>query len=74
MKRRIIINVLLLNVLALPCLLMFNDVDSVTGDWNYGINLFWPCVFVLVLSQCLEKGVQDIDLSGGSVSHIIRLI
>ena len=40
MKRRIIINVLLLNVLALQCLLMFNDVDSVTGDWNYGINLF----------------------------------
>ena len=71
MKRRIIINVLLLNVLALPCLLMFNDVDSVTGDWN---KPFWPCVFVLVLSQCLEKGVQDIDLSGGSVSHIIRLI
>ena len=69
MKRRIIINVLLLNVLALPCLLMFNDVDSVTGDWNYGINLFG-----LVYSQCLEKGVQDIDLSGGSVSHIIRLI
>ena len=40
MKRRIIINVLLLNVLALPCLLMFNYVDSVTGDGNYGINLF----------------------------------
>ena len=40
MKRRIIINVLLLNVLALPCLLMFNDVDSVTGELNYIINLF----------------------------------
>lgn len=44
MKRRIIINVLLLNVLALPCLLMFNDVDSVTGDWNYGINLLALCI------------------------------
>lgn len=40
MKARMILTVLLLNVLALPCLLMFNDVDSATGDWNYVINLF----------------------------------
>lgn len=38
--KRIILNVLLLNILALPCLAMFNDVDPVTGDWNYTVNLF----------------------------------
>ena len=37
--KRIILNVLLLNVLALPCLAMFNGVDPMTGEWNYTINL-----------------------------------
>lgn len=38
--KRIIQNVLLLNMMAIPCLAMFNDINPVTGDWNYSINLF----------------------------------
>lgn len=37
--RKIIKNVLLLNLLALPCLLTFNDVNPETGEWNYTINI-----------------------------------
>lgn len=37
--KRVILTVLLLNVLALPCLMAFNDIDPVTGEWNYSINL-----------------------------------
>ncbi|CUM98219.1 hypothetical protein [Bacteroides salyersiae] len=37
---KIILNVLLLNLLALPCLLMFNDVDPETGKLNLWINVF----------------------------------
>ncbi len=29
----------LLNILAAPCLLMLNDVNPVTGDWNWQWNL-----------------------------------
>ena len=36
---KIILNVLLLNVLAVPCLLVFNDIDPITGEWNWGLNL-----------------------------------
>ena len=39
-KMKIILNVLLLNLLALPCLLMFNDVDPETGKLNLWINVF----------------------------------
>lgn len=37
--KKIIKNVLLLNLLALPCLLTFNDVNPETGEWNYTINI-----------------------------------
>ncbi len=36
---KIFLNVLLLNVLAVPCLLVFNDIDPITGEWNWGLNL-----------------------------------
>lgn len=37
--KKTIVTVLLLNVLALPCFLMFNDINPETGEWNYSINL-----------------------------------
>lgn len=37
--RKIIINVCLLNLLAAPCLLTFNDVNPITGEWNWVLNL-----------------------------------
>lgn len=37
--RKLIVNVLLLNLLALPCFLMLNDIDPETGNWNYTLNI-----------------------------------
>ena len=37
--KKIIINVLLLSLIASPCLLTFNDVNPITGEWNWHWNL-----------------------------------
>lgn len=37
--KKLILNVLLLNLLAAPCLLMFNEIDSVASEWNWWVNL-----------------------------------
>lgn len=50
--KKIIRNLILLNILATPCLLTFNDIDTITGEWNWWINLigiiysvwFYNCV------------------------------
>ena len=50
--RKIIFNVLALNLLASPCLLMFNGENPLTGEWNWWINViglaysvwFYRCV------------------------------
>lgn len=46
---------LLLNVLALPCLLVFNDVDPVTGDWNYSMNIIGILYSMWYYHQVLKK-------------------
>lgn len=46
---------LLLNILALPCFLAFNDVDPVTGEWNYSINLFGLVYSVWFYNDVLKK-------------------
>lgn len=33
--KKLIRNMILLNLLALPCLVMFNDATPITGEWNY---------------------------------------
>lgn len=53
--RKLIKNVLLLNILALPCFLAFNDVDPVTGEWNYSINLFGLVYSVWFYNDVLKK-------------------
>lgn len=56
--KRIILNVLLLNVLALPCLAMFNGFDPVTGEWNYTINLFGIVYSVWFYHNVLKKIIK----------------
>ena len=56
--KRIILNVLLLNVLALPCLAMFNGVDPMTGVWNYTINLFGMVYSVWFYYNVLKKIIK----------------
>ena len=47
-----------LNILALPCLAMFNDVDPVTGDWNYTVNLFGIVYSVWFYHKVLKKIIK----------------
>lgn len=49
---------LLLNILALPCLAMFNGVDPVTGEWNYTINLFGIVYSVWFYRNVLKKIIK----------------
>lgn len=56
--KRIILNVLLLNILALPCLAIFNDADPVTGEWNYTINLFGIVYSVWFYHNVLKKIIK----------------
>ena len=37
--RKLILNIVLLNILAAPSILTFNDIDQETNDWNYTINI-----------------------------------
>lgn len=37
--KKLIINVLLLNIVAAPCLLLLNDIDPLTGEWNWHWNV-----------------------------------
>jgi hypothetical protein len=56
--KRIILNVLLLNMLAFPCLAMFNDVDPITGEWNYTVNLFGIVYSVWFYCNVLKKIIK----------------
>ena len=56
--KRIILNVLWLNVLALPCLAMFNGVDPMTGEGNYTINLFGMVYSVWFYYNVLKKIIK----------------
>lgn len=49
---------LLLNVLALPCLAMFNGVDPMTGEGNYTINLFGMVYSVWFYYNVLKKIIK----------------
>lgn len=55
--RKIIINILFINVLALPCFLMFNDVDA-NGNWNYSINIFGILYSFWYYHQILKKAFK----------------
>lgn len=55
--KKIILNILLLNVLALPCLAMFNGVDPVTGEWNYTINIF-GIVYSMWYAHLIKKIIK----------------
>ena len=37
--KKLILNVVLLNLLAAPCFLTFNEIDPITGEWNWWVNL-----------------------------------
>lgn len=52
---KIILNVLLLNLLALPCLLIFNDADPETGELNLWINLFGILYSIWFYHKILQR-------------------
>lgn len=56
--KRIILNVLLLNMMAIPCLAMFNDINPVTGDWNYSINIFGIVYSLWFYHNVLKKAFK----------------
>lgn len=49
---------LLLNMLAFPCLAMFDDVDPITGEWNYTVNLFGIVYSVWFYCNVLKKIIK----------------
>ncbi len=53
--KKLITNVLLLNLLALPCWLTFNDVDPETGKLNLWINIFGILYSVWFYHRVLKK-------------------
>lgn len=53
---KIFLNVLLLNVLAVPCLLVFNDIDPITGEWNWGLNLI-GVIYLLFFIKNIVKPI-----------------
>lgn len=64
--KKIIKNLVLLNILALPCILAFNDVNQDTREWNYTINLidivysvwFYNCVLKPIFKPYVRKEDQ----------------
>lgn len=63
--KKLIINIILINILALPCILTFNDVNQDTGEWNYTINLigivysvwFYNCILKRIFKPLNRKGI-----------------
>lgn len=64
--KKIIKNLVLLNILALPCILAFNDINQDTGEWNYTINLigivysvwFYNCILKPIFKPYFRKEEQ----------------
>ena len=64
--KKLIINIRLINILALPCILTFNDVNQDTGEWNYTINLigivysvwFYNCILKPIFKPYFRKEEQ----------------
>lgn len=54
--KKLIINIILINILALPCILTFNDVNQDTGEWNYTINLI-GIVYSVCFYNCILKRI-----------------
>ncbi len=54
--KKIIKNLVLLNISALPCILAFNDVNQDTGEWNYTINLI-GIVYSVWFYNCVLKRI-----------------
>ena len=54
--KKLIINIILINILALPCILTFNDVNQDTGEWNYTINLI-GIVYSVWFYNCILKRI-----------------
>lgn len=52
--KKIIMNVLLLNILAAPCLLTFNDINPITGEWDWRLNLIGIVYSVWFNRQFIE--------------------
>lgn len=57
---KIILNVLLLNVLAVPCLLVFNDIDPITGEWNWGLNLIGVIYLLFFVKNIVKPMFKSI--------------
>jgi hypothetical protein len=49
---------MLLNILALPCMLTFNDVNPITGDWNYTMNLVGIIYSIWFYHNVLKKAFR----------------
>jgi len=49
------INVLLLSLLALPCMLTLNEPNPITGDFNYWINIIGLLYSVWFYHRVLRK-------------------
>lgn len=57
---KIFLNVLLLNVLAVPCLLVFNDIDPITGEWNWGLNLIGVIYLLFFVKNIVKPMFKSI--------------
>lgn len=60
--KKVILNLLVLNLLALPCLLMFNDANPITGEWAYQYNIFgfvYSCWFYHTFLKPIFKPYVD---------------
>nr|DAZ53192.1 MAG TPA: CAAD domains of cyanobacterial aminoacyl-tRNA synthetase [Caudoviricetes sp.] len=56
--KKTILKVMLLNILALPCMLTFNDVNPITGDWNYTMNLVGIIYSIWFYHNVLKKAFR----------------
>lgn len=54
--RKLLLNIVLLNILAAPCILTFNDINSETGDWNYTINII-GIIYSIWFYNCILKSI-----------------
>lgn len=54
--KKIVRNLVMLNILAAPCLLTFNDIDTITGEWNWWINLI-GIIYSVWFYNCILKPI-----------------
>lgn len=62
--KRIILNVLVLSLLALPCYFVFNEPNPFTGEWDYQCNIFglvYSCwYFKAILKPTFEPFIDKL--------------